>query len=176
MYLMMRGALTLAWEIPNRYICDGWEVSWAHSVSAICVCVCLHAAHTYECFYLHLCVSTGSPHLWERKRAAGAVRWPAPAGSAKHWGWTGSSLRCSSQVLVSLVGAGGRRGGTPIHRNHTHTHNTVDLNCILTQVNTDICNSVTCLCTATTRQKWKLAVTITRTMTNYTIARQSTTH
>lgn len=30
-------------------------------------------------------VLTGSTHLWERMLAAGAVRWPEPAGSAKHW-------------------------------------------------------------------------------------------
>lgn len=32
-----------------------------------------------------MCVWPGSSYLWERMLAAGAVHWPAPAGSAKHW-------------------------------------------------------------------------------------------
>lgn len=112
-----------SFENPLFYAC---EAPKQQHVWRIAVRLCVRACSAYLwvlCFYLHLraaCVS----YLWERKRAAGAVRWPAPAGSAKHWGWTGSSLRCSSQVLVSLVGAGGRRGGTPSHRQHTHTYTT----------------------------------------------------
>lgn len=112
-----------SFENPLFYAC---EAPKQQHVWRIAVCLCVRACSAYLwvlCFYLHLCAACVS-YLWERKRAAGAVRWPAPAGSAKHWGWTGSSLRCSSQVLVSLVGAGGRRGGTPSHRQHTHTHTT----------------------------------------------------
>lgn len=101
---------------------------------------------------------SGRLYLCERKRAAGAVRWPAPAGSAKHWGWTESRLRCSSQALVSLVAAGGRRGGTPWH---THANRSTDLSSTLTQIDTRIIAKVLfSLCTAQKKRekngkKWK---------------------
>lgn len=85
----------------------------------------------------------GSSYLWERTPAAGAVRWPAPAGSAKHWDWTGSSIRYSSQVLVSLVGAGGRCGGKPVH----HIRQRMFENLKLSQRN-NILQMCTCLSTS----------------------------
>lgn len=128
-----------------------------------CVCVCAPDGLNWS----------QSSYLWERKRAAGAVRWPAPAGSAKHWGWTGSSLRCSSQVLVSLVGAGGRRGGTPSHRKHTHTHTQQKHRRLELDTSTNQYWYLYMLFVYAQHNKVtrKLAVTITRTMRNYTIAR-----
>lgn len=82
-----------------------------------CVCVCLHAclcAGTCACVCV---VGRCTPYLWESHRkpsAAAAVRWPRPAGSATYWGEKVSWPRCSSQVLVSLVGAAGSRGGKPV--------------------------------------------------------------
>lgn len=71
-------------------------------------------------------------HLWERKCAAGAVRWPKPVGSARHWGWRTCWHRYSFLVPVSLVAAAGLHGETPEHErvhawvkwvlHHLHIH------------------------------------------------------
>lgn len=115
---------------------EGLPITFRVCYLLLCVLTC----SAYPWLLLFASVSIRSSYLWERKRAAGAVRWPAPAGSAKHWGWTGSSTRCSSQVPVSLVGAGGRRGGTPVHTQHSRFERYT--------YKTDIHKSVICLCTA----------------------------
>lgn len=68
-----------------------------------------------KCLFSFESTTRSEAHLWDKMQqwAAAAVCWPEPVGSAKNWGWGESWPSCSSQELVSLVGAGGHCGERP---------------------------------------------------------------